>query len=577
VLANTTLFSTIGSLPLDLVAQGDADPFPGTVWVADQGNGAIYVFEPNDFGGEPPPCTGADDPGLDEDGDGYTNADEIDNGTDPCSSADIPPDWDGDFVSNLNDPDDDNDGLPDTSDAFAIDPDNGATTQLPVSYTWENDAPDPGGLLNLGFTGLMTNGGENYEALYDPNGMTAGGAAGVTTVDQVPAGDALGATNTQQYAFQFGLDAAPASTDVFTAHTAIVGPFAGLTPTDDQSMGLFIGTGGQDDYLKIVTAANGGAGGVKVVKEVGGTVTNVTTANEALPGPEAVDLYLEVDPDAGTVQPSYSVTASGSTGARVNVGGPVSVPSSWFTGSALAVGIISTSAGPGPQFPATWDFIEATPGGSGPPPPSSTIAQDTFSRTVSDAWGSADVGGSWSVLAGTAANFDVDGDTGTIVTPSKSGQRLIHLGSTSVRDVDAQVEITVPSLPASGNYFAYVVVRRQSGGAYYRIGAYVNPSGQVFLRGQTNTGTSLFPDANTGVQITGGETVVLRVQAEGASPTTIRAKAWELGTAEPGTWGATATSSTSGLQVAGSVGIRTLNSSSAAVTLSFDDLLATAI
>ena len=84
-------------------------------------HGAITVFEPNDFGGGGPPCTGADDPALDEDGDGFNNADEIDNGTNPCSAADVPPDCDGDNISNLNDPDDDNDGQPDTSDPFAID------------------------------------------------------------------------------------------------------------------------------------------------------------------------------------------------------------------------------------------------------------------------------------------------------------------------------------------------------------------------------------------------------------------------------------------------------------------------
>ena len=33
-------------------------------------------------------CTGAYSQTLDEDGDGYTNADEIDNGTDPCSAGD---------------------------------------------------------------------------------------------------------------------------------------------------------------------------------------------------------------------------------------------------------------------------------------------------------------------------------------------------------------------------------------------------------------------------------------------------------------------------------------------------------
>ena len=68
----------------------------------------------------------------------------------------MPPDADGDGISDLNDPDDDNDGLPDTADPFAVDATNGRSTALPVVHTWDNDAPPAGGLLGLGFTGLMT-------------------------------------------------------------------------------------------------------------------------------------------------------------------------------------------------------------------------------------------------------------------------------------------------------------------------------------------------------------------------------------------------------------------------------------
>ena len=69
----------------------------------------ITVFEPADAS----LCTGADDPSLDEDGDGYTNADEIAAGTNPCSGGSKPNDNDGDFVSDVTDPDDDNDGIDD--------------------------------------------------------------------------------------------------------------------------------------------------------------------------------------------------------------------------------------------------------------------------------------------------------------------------------------------------------------------------------------------------------------------------------------------------------------------------------
>jgi hypothetical protein len=81
-----------------------------------------------------------------------------------------------------------------------------------------------------------------------------------------------------------------------------------------------------------------------------------------MPGPDAVDLYLTVDPAANTVQPSYRVTTNGTVGPTQNLGGTTSVPAGWLGGaSGLAVGIISTS-GNAPDFAATWDSIEVVPG-----------------------------------------------------------------------------------------------------------------------------------------------------------------------------------------------------------------------
>ena len=81
-----------------------------------------------------------------------------------------------------------------------------------------------------------------------------------------------------------------------------------------------------------------------------------------MPGPNHVDLYLRVNPAAGTVQPSFTATTGATTTGRIDVGGPIAVPLAWFTApTGLAVGIISTSTGPGPVFPATWDFMKVTP------------------------------------------------------------------------------------------------------------------------------------------------------------------------------------------------------------------------
>jgi hypothetical protein len=361
VVSSQPLFSSVGQLPLDVTAVGADGPFPGTIWVGDVGTGAVIVFEPTDFAH----CTGAD-VSLDEDGDGYTNADELDNGTDPCSGADVPPDWDGDHVSNANDANDDNDATGDTSDPFAIDAANGTGTFVPLSYGWENGAPRPGGLLNLGFTGLMTNGHSNYEALFDPDQTTAGGAAGAFTVDGVPEGDALGAANSQMYGFQLGVKA---PTGPFTVHTRLLAPFVGLTPQSGASIGLSAGKGDQDNYVKFVVAANGGPGAVELVREIGGAPAKTVENAAGVVGAASVDLFLLFDPVADTVRPSYAVTTGGVTQPRVWLSAQP-IPASW-TSSVIAVGLIATSAGPTPSFAATWDLIEvlAGTGGSPPPPP----------------------------------------------------------------------------------------------------------------------------------------------------------------------------------------------------------------
>src|SRR5829696_4137430 len=366
------LFNAVGQLPLDVTAQGDNDPFPGTVWAADISGNSIVVFEPS-------AATSCDpsNPGGDSDNDGYTNSDEQANGTDPCSAADVPPDWDMDMISDKTDPDDDIDGKPDTSDPFALDPNNGTTTGLPLRYDFSS-VDQEGGLLNLGFTGLMTNGTTDYQNLYDPNNVTAGGAAGVLTVDQVSEGDAHAGFNNQENAyqsgFQTGVDVSTGS-GVFTARTRVAAPFAGITPQDYQSMGLFLGTGDQDNYVKLVTSSNGGQGGIEFAKEVGGEFTGYPQPTVPMPGPDWVDLYLTVDSVAKTVQPSYVVSTNGNPGPPTKLGDPVPIPDGWVDGSkAMAVGIISTSFGGAPPFPATWDFIEVVRGAPDTTPGAPTVS-----------------------------------------------------------------------------------------------------------------------------------------------------------------------------------------------------------
>lgn len=343
---------------LDLTVQGDSELFPGTIWAATYYGGPIWVFEPNDYDGSANNCQGTDNGAIDEDGDGFSNADEIDNRTDPCSAGSLPFDQDGDLISDLNDPDDDNDGLTDEADLFALDDQNGMGTHLPLILSWDNGDPDPGGILSLGFTGLMNN-GTNYASLYETNNIISGGAAGIVTLSNVPAGDAYAAANSQQFGFQIGLNVAKETTP-FTIHTLLKTPFKGKTVADTTSAGIYFGTGDQDNYLKVVADANGGAGGIRVVLEQGGSVNtdriygpaqgiNLLTADD-------VDLMLHINPVGKLATLSIKVDQ----GVEQWLGETIAVPAGWFAStSAPAVGIIATSSS-ATSFAASWDFLRVT-------------------------------------------------------------------------------------------------------------------------------------------------------------------------------------------------------------------------
>ncbi len=212
----------------------------------------------------------------------------------------------------------------------------------------------------------MSNGTSNYENLFNPTTLTSGGAAGVFTVDSVNSGTARGSTNSQQQAFQFGVDT-NGVTDPYVAHTRILAPFAGITPQGSQSMGLFVGTGDQNNYVQILVTANNGSPAIQVGYEVNGVFTLGATTLLTWPLTGSIDLYLSIDPNSNTVQPGYAITSGGNTGSRILVGSSIAIPSQWINNplKGMAVGVISTTLGTAPNFSATWDFMSVVLEGSG--------------------------------------------------------------------------------------------------------------------------------------------------------------------------------------------------------------------
>jgi len=491
--ATEKIFDGFGNNPLDVTAQGDSDKFPGTVWAATYGSNKVTVFEPNDYdGASGTQCTGADDATLDEDSDGYDNADEIAAGTDPCSAGSQPDDFDGDFISDLVDDDDDNDGLPDTADPFPIDANNGLTTTVPVDRQFVA-GQFAESLLGLGFTGLMTN-GTDYADLYDPSLVKAGGATEKFSIDEVPFGDAYQNQNAQTYAFQFGVNTPD---EPFIVRTTLIAPFSDdMTPENYQSAGLQIGTGDQDNYIKLVASAQDASGsptgGVEFVQEIGGSATSSKlSAPEVFGSGTTIDLYLTVDPTTDPTPGDGSSDVTVSAEYAIDGGSPVAfsdlfaAPASWFANpdQGLAVGVISTANGASETFSASWDQITVTSANPAPiadAGPDQTI--DEGQTVTLDGSGSSDpnstdpLGYEWVQTGGSPSlSLSPTDDTQlTFTAPDVDGDQTLTFELT-VTDNEGktgtdEVAVTITDLDAPAD-------------ALYRV----NAGGDAYTDGDNNT------------------------------------------------------------------------------------------
>ena len=220
------------SSPLDVVAQGDSDPYPGVIFVAAYGADQIVILSP-----------------------------DLGQGVLP------------------NPNDRDADGIDDTIDAFAADPDNGLADLINPDgilrwsfvngESFPNDRPTmfdgTGGLFNggdIGFTGVMTNRGGLPETLHQQENVIWGGAPGVLQVKSVEAGDAT--TDTQRNGFQLGVTPG-AGLESFTVTSLIdnyLDEIAAIPASEKLSQGIFVGAGDQKNFVSVslVRVADGRVG-----------------------------------------------------------------------------------------------------------------------------------------------------------------------------------------------------------------------------------------------------------------------------------------------------------------------------
>lgn len=294
----------------------------------------------------------------------------------------------------------DNDGLNNTIDPFIRDPANGAgvTVQPGQTLLWDfdpnqdNNLPGPNG-YGGGLTGVMVDGSTDFEDFFQtPSSLpgqtvkldnvkfiTAAGG-GTTVIENVSNGDAYLAENDGEYLFHTGVTVAP-TVEEFTIKWSAFNP--GSTLGDNfQQLGGYIGTGDQQNYLKLVAIQNIN-GEIQLLLEDNDTIQSLSDFRAddifSVPGGGGQKVFFEltVNPTAETAKPT--VTYETPAGNKTVIGEAISLSSTSVLDaikgnytvqgqpSGLAVGLFSSNTGaPGANaFQAAFDDIEITATGDG--------------------------------------------------------------------------------------------------------------------------------------------------------------------------------------------------------------------
>ncbi|MEA2622083.1 MAG: hypothetical protein QOH61_993, partial [Chloroflexota bacterium] len=266
---------------------------------------------------------------------------------------------------------------------------------------------------------------------------------------------------------------------------------------------------------------------------------------------------------------------------RTFVGSATAAADSSFTAtvSGLALGDYVTATATDANGNSSEFALNRPVRAAGVSPAGTLFASDAFSRTLTDEWRSAALGGPYT-LSAPLADYDVANGTGTFVLPANAGRSAL-LSSLSERDVDVTVQVATDKVSAGTDQYTYLVLRRHENGNEYRAKVRFGVNGGIFVmatRVVGNVESGIGTEVRLGSLVrTAGQAFLVRAQATGASPTTLRMKVWPEGTLEPATWLYTQTNAEATLQSAGAIGLRVFAGSAttnAPITYSFDQLSA---
>jgi len=163
------------------------------------------------------------------------------------------------------------------------------------------------------------------------------------------------------------------------------------------------------------------------------------------------------------------------------------------------------------------------------------MAADSFTRTVSNGWGSTNEGWAWTTSGGSASDYAVNGSAGTMTHSNRTTPHFASLQALSTSDVDVSFSVAASTVApiTGGSLFAGVRVK-SDGTHYYQLSLTMSATTPLLSIGQAD-GTAIGPTVSISRCTYAANTpIMVRLQVEGQI---FRAKAWMFGTQpEPVGW-----------------------------------------
>lgn len=203
-----------------------------------------------------------------------------------------------------------------------------------------------------------------------------------------------------------------------------------------------------------------------------------------------------------------------------------------------------------------------------------TIASDTFRRSVTSGWGAAPTGGNYSLTVPSGVTTNVAHGTGNFSNIA-AGRRVVATLPLSAADVSTRSSLTLVSPTNLDLFHTWRVRETRNSSAYYAVTYRTNPKGDVILSvSRVINGTSTWiKGVNLPTRAINGTKLWIEAEVTGTSPVNIQARAWHEGTPTPG-WQLKATDShSSRITAAGRVSLDSyVAQASTRVTLKHDDI-----